>query len=150
MAAPGQLLDVPVEHVGEDVAGRDLHRVPSQSLADLSHRHPQQGPTVSVAHPGLKIIIMLKQNKQIIPPPVSFKRGGSPWPYSVPSVTTITPRPRTNGSTAPGAAAAAARPLTPEPPCCVPAARRLPGLPGQAHRAPAARAIEAAASARQA
>uniref|UniRef100_A0A8C3I4J7 Uncharacterized protein n=1 Tax=Chrysemys picta bellii TaxID=8478 RepID=A0A8C3I4J7_CHRPI len=52
VAAPAQSLQVALQHVGEEVAGRDLHRVPAQRLADLSHRHPQQTPRVALAHPG--------------------------------------------------------------------------------------------------
>uniref|UniRef100_A0A8D0EEI7 Uncharacterized protein n=1 Tax=Strix occidentalis caurina TaxID=311401 RepID=A0A8D0EEI7_STROC len=52
VAAPAQPLQVPLQHVGEEVAGRDLHRVPAQRLANLRHRHPQQPPRVGLAHAG--------------------------------------------------------------------------------------------------
>lgn len=52
VAAPAQPLQVPLQHVGEEVAGRDLHRVPTQRLANLRHRHPQQPPRVGLAHAG--------------------------------------------------------------------------------------------------
>uniref|UniRef100_A0A663DZT2 Uncharacterized protein n=1 Tax=Aquila chrysaetos chrysaetos TaxID=223781 RepID=A0A663DZT2_AQUCH len=52
VAAPAQPLQVPLQHVGEEVAGRNLHRVPTQRLANLRHRHPQQPPRVGFAHAG--------------------------------------------------------------------------------------------------
>lgn len=52
MAAPSQLLQVALQHVREEVAGAELHRVPAQRLADLRHRDPQQRPGVTLAHPA--------------------------------------------------------------------------------------------------
>uniref|UniRef100_A0A8C8A3X5 Uncharacterized protein n=1 Tax=Otus sunia TaxID=257818 RepID=A0A8C8A3X5_9STRI len=52
VATPAQPLQVPLQHVGEEVAGRNLHRVPTQRLANLRHRHPQQPPRVGLAHAG--------------------------------------------------------------------------------------------------
>uniref|UniRef100_A0A8C3N661 Uncharacterized protein n=1 Tax=Geospiza parvula TaxID=87175 RepID=A0A8C3N661_GEOPR len=52
VAAPAQPLQVPLQHVGEQVAGRDLHGVPAEGLADLRHRHPQQPAGVGLAHPA--------------------------------------------------------------------------------------------------
>lgn len=52
MAAPAQLLQIALQHVREEVAGAELHRVPAQSLADLRHRDPQQRPGVTLAHPA--------------------------------------------------------------------------------------------------
>uniref|UniRef100_A0A5F8HF21 Uncharacterized protein n=1 Tax=Monodelphis domestica TaxID=13616 RepID=A0A5F8HF21_MONDO len=67
MAAPAQLLQVPLQDVREKVAGAELHRVPAQRLADLRHRHPQQRPRVALAHPA---------PRTPAPPP------SSPLPYS--------------------------------------------------------------------
>lgn len=53
MAAPAQLLQIALQHVREEVAGAELHRVPAQRLADLRHRDPQQRPGVTLAHPGV-------------------------------------------------------------------------------------------------
>lgn len=52
VAAPSQLLQVALQHVREEVAGAQLHRVPAQRLADLRHRDPQQRPGVTLAHPA--------------------------------------------------------------------------------------------------
>uniref|UniRef100_A0ABI7YF33 Uncharacterized protein n=1 Tax=Felis catus TaxID=9685 RepID=A0ABI7YF33_FELCA len=52
MAAPSQLLQIALQHVREEVAGAELHRVPAQRLADLRHRDPQQRPGVTLAHPA--------------------------------------------------------------------------------------------------
>lgn len=41
VADPGQLLDVPVQHIGQQIARSELNRIPAQSLADLRHRNTQ-------------------------------------------------------------------------------------------------------------
>uniref|UniRef100_A0A8D2KY94 Uncharacterized protein n=1 Tax=Varanus komodoensis TaxID=61221 RepID=A0A8D2KY94_VARKO len=50
-AAAAQRVQVALQHVGEQVARRELHRVPAQRLAHLRHRHAQQPPRVALAHP---------------------------------------------------------------------------------------------------
>lgn len=52
VAAPAQSLQVPLQHIGEEIAGRNLHRIPAQRLTDLRHRYPQQPPRVRLAHAG--------------------------------------------------------------------------------------------------
>lgn len=50
MADSGCLLQVALQHVGEQLAGGELHRVPAQRLAQLRHRHPHQRARVALTH----------------------------------------------------------------------------------------------------
>lgn len=50
MANPGQLLDVSVQHIGQQIASGELNRIPAQSLADLRHRNTQQRAGIALAH----------------------------------------------------------------------------------------------------
>lgn len=50
MAGPGQLLDVPMQHIGQQIARSELNRIPAQRLADLRHRHTQQRAGIALAH----------------------------------------------------------------------------------------------------
>lgn len=50
MADPGQLLDIPMQHIGQLIARSELNRIPAQSLADLRHRNTQQRAGIALAH----------------------------------------------------------------------------------------------------
>lgn len=50
MADPGQLLDISMQHIGEQIARSELNRIPTQSLADLRHRNTQQRAGIALAH----------------------------------------------------------------------------------------------------
>lgn len=50
VAAPGQLLQVSLQHVGEQIAGAQLHRVPAHRLTHLRHGDPQQRASEALTH----------------------------------------------------------------------------------------------------
>lgn len=50
VAASGELLQVALQHIREQLAGGQLYRVPAQRLAQLRHRHPHQRARVALTH----------------------------------------------------------------------------------------------------
>lgn len=50
MAGTGQLLNVSMQHIGQQIASSELNRIPAQSLADLRHRNTQQRAGIALAH----------------------------------------------------------------------------------------------------
>lgn len=62
MTDPTQLLDVPMQHIGQQITRSELNRIPAQSLADLRHRDTQQRAGIALAHLADFVTILIPVN----------------------------------------------------------------------------------------